>query len=199
MIIDLIDKLSDQAKKEIIQLQNQVAAYTKEENVYKEQIKESQTQLESIHKERIEWAEDKQRLEDFIKNLGHQVETAEKTAESAEKAAEQAEHQIQELGGAMQKAHDAAEAAETLASKAKSLEESLQGYKRSMSIISDLVPTEKEGVEVLIVLSERENLSVAELVNKTKIASVVLKKNILPRLRDRGFISWKDDILNLIV
>ena len=115
------------------------------------------------------------------------------------------EVQLEKMGGIMEsqekatrEALEKANQAEAIVAQSRSLTESLEAYKRSMQIVTQWVPSQKESLEVLIVLSELKDVTLEVLSQRTTIGVLLLKNHVLPRLRDKGFIKWENNIINLI-
>ena len=121
-----------------------------------------------IDKIRKEWENEKHSLEEQILDLGGELENTKKKTEAAMKEAEEAKIQL---------------------SKAKSVRASLEGYKQSVNIITEWAASQREAIEVLIACSEIENITLEDLASHTKIGIMILKRNVLPNLENKGFIT----------
>ena len=121
-----------------------------------------------IDKIRKEWENEKHSLEEQILDLGGELENTKKRTEAAMKEAEEAKIQL---------------------SKAKSVRASLEGYKQSVNIITEWAASQREAIEVLIACSEIENITLEDLASHTKIGIMILKRNVLPNLENKGFIT----------
>ena len=182
----------------IVNLESQVKALEIEKAMLKQTIESQHSELQqqqdsnskfnientSLKKTNLELTSSQELLLDQNNKLQLQIEKMGGIMESQEKVAKEA----------LEKAN----LAEAIVAQTRSLTESLEAYKRSMQIVTQWVPSQKESLEVLIVLSELKDVTIEVLSQRTAIGSLLLKNHVLPRLRDKGFIKWENNVINLI-
>lgn len=134
------------------------------------------SQVAALTAENEEWEKRKALLNKQLEDLRSKKEEEKRAVEEMRSRADQAMKEVASF---------------------KTMEASLEGYKTSLGLIAEWVPSQNENISVLVALSEYENLSQAELANKAKIGPKILTEKILPKLIEQGLVVIENDIVNL--
>ncbi|MFX0133670.1 MAG: coiled-coil domain-containing protein [Candidatus Hodarchaeota archaeon] len=89
---------------------------------------------------------------------------------------------------------------EQLKNENSSLNKKLEGYRYSIKIISNWLPSQKESIDVLISLleSHEHTITFDDLHKSTKIPAVVLKNRVVPLLVEKGLVEVTVDSIKML-
>ncbi|MHA2364048.1 MAG: hypothetical protein ACXAC7_08815 [Candidatus Hodarchaeales archaeon] len=200
-IQELITRITEEAQKVIEnnnELKLRIESLNQEvEKVQKEiQLKDETSQ--SLIEQKDEKMTQKKEVEEFIEKEKAKEEKKSRKKESLLNQIKELEEKRLKEKGEIDILKQKASEAMTKIMTVKSMEDSVEGYKKSLALIADQVPSQKESIAVLIALSEYENLTIDQLANKAKIGPLILKRDFLPKLMEQNLITIENEIVNLI-